>query len=660
MFRGFAALGLAGLFFACAPANAAPPPVEAYGKLPAIDLMSVSPSGGRFAFVGVDGESRSLGIANSNGVPVEAVSTGTAKTEAITWAGDDHVILTTSATVTLGPEFSVGRAEFTAVNVIDLRTHHNFVVFGGRNDMIHAVFGEYGVAQIGGHWFGYFAGIPLGHSGDDYFFQNDYPDLFKVDLDTGASQMVASGSGNADNWLVGPDGQIVAHAIYAQTTGFWRVVAGNGGAVLASGRSDFGGVGLSRGRTPDTILIGRPTADHTVTYQELSLKGGPPIDAPEGDAIGDTLYDVGTGLWIGVTDKGDQPEPRMFDPSVAAKFRGARKAFPDQTVRFDSWSDDFNSMIVFTSGGDDSGTYWLVNIATGKADPLGSAYPAVTSDNVGPIRMVDWKAADGLQLHGVLSLPPGRAPSSLPLVVMPHGGPEARDYPVFDWWAQAFASRGYAVFQPNFRGSAGYGAAFRNAGFGQWGRGMQTDISDGVAALVRQGLVDPKRVCIVGASYGGYAALAGVTVQNGLYRCAVSVAGVAHPAGMISAAEQATLSDNSAERYWRVFMGAPKHAEAAMAAVSPDMLAARADAPILLIHGQDDTVVPIDQSRGMESALRHAGKPVEMVVLPTADHWFLHEDMRVAMVTRSVAFVEKYNPPDPAPVQDPPVSASAP
>jgi dipeptidyl aminopeptidase/acylaminoacyl peptidase len=230
---------------------------------------------------------------------------------------------------------------------------------------------------------------------------------------------------------------------------------------------------------------------------------------------------------------------------------------------------------------------------------------------------------------------------------------------VFDWWAQAFASRGYAVFQPNFRGSAGYGTAFRNAGFGQWGRKMQTDISDGVAALAQQGLIDPKRACIVGASYGGYAALAGVTVQNGLYRCAVSVAGVAHPAGMISDAEQATLSDNSAERYWRAFMGAPRHAEAALAPVSPDMLAAHADAPILLIHGQDDTVVPIDQSRGMESALRQAGKPVELVVLPTADHWFLHEDMRLAMVTRSVAFVEKYDPPDPAPVEASAASATS-
>jgi dipeptidyl aminopeptidase/acylaminoacyl peptidase len=117
---------------------------------------------------------------------------------------------------------------------------------------------------------------------------------------------------------------------------------------------------------------------------------------------------------------------------------------------------------------------------------------------------------------------------------MPHGGPEARDYPVFDWWAQAFASRGYVVLQPNFRGSTGYGAAFLRAGYGEWGRKMQSDISDGLAFLVDAGIADPGRACIVGASYGGYAALAGVTLQKGLYRCAVSVAGISDLQKMVA------------------------------------------------------------------------------------------------------------------------------
>jgi dipeptidyl aminopeptidase/acylaminoacyl peptidase len=234
---------------------------------------------------------------------------------------------------------------------------------------------------------------------------------------------------------------------------------------------------------------------------------------------------------------------------------------------------------------------------------------------------------------------------------MPHGGPEDRDYPVFFWWAQAFASRGYAVFQPNFRGSSDYGKSFRDAGFGQWGRKMQTDVSDGLAELARQGIVDPKRACIAGWSYGGYAAQAGVTVQNGFYRCAVSMGGASNLPSMLSYSADSAGSLTATMRYWRAFMGANSTFGGDVAAISPTDLASRADAPILLIHGKDDTVVPYGQSVGMADALKRAGKPVEFVPLDGADHWLLKEDTRIAMAKASMAFVEKYNPPDPAPAQ---------
>jgi dipeptidyl aminopeptidase/acylaminoacyl peptidase len=224
---------------------------------------------------------------------------------------------------------------------------------------------------------------------------------------------------------------------------------------------------------------------------------------------------------------------------------------------------------------------------------------------------------------------------------MPHGGPEARDYPAFDWWAQAFASQGYAVFQPNFRGSDGYGVKFRDAGFGEWGRKMQTDVSDGVAELAHEGLVDPKRACIVGASYGGYAALAGVLLQHGFYRCAVAVAGVSDLSAMINYVhDQEGDEPGSGVRYWRAFMGA--HADE----VSPIRKASSADAPILLVHGKDDTVVPFSQSQAMAAALKAAGKPVDLVVMPGEDHWLSREETRTTMLKASVAFVEKYDPPD--------------
>jgi dipeptidyl aminopeptidase/acylaminoacyl peptidase len=392
-------------------------------------------------------------------------------------------------------------------------------------------------------------------------------------------------------------------------------------------------------------------ADQGETYQELSLDGDPAKAGPRITDADGILSDPVTNRWVGVLHSGDTLTPSFFDPQAEARVKGMMKAFPGLSVRLESFTPDLSRMIVQTSGKGDSGTIWLVDIATGQASIIGLAYPDVKDAYVGPIEMVDWKAADGLALHGVLNLPPGREPRNLPVIVMPHGGPEARDYPEFWWWSQMFAAHGYAVFQPNFRGSSGYGAAFRDAGFGEWGRKMQTDVSDGLAALVQRGIVDPKRACIVGASYGGYAAEAGITLQHGLYRCAVSMAGVSDLGGMLDyARNRSGYKVSYAERYWKKFWGVNSISAGVLKTLSPAKRADEADAPILLIHGKDDTVVPIAQSREMADALKAAGKPVEFVTLPNADHWLLHEDTRVAMAKASLDFVLKHNPPDPEPV----------
>jgi dipeptidyl aminopeptidase/acylaminoacyl peptidase len=176
---------------------------------------------------------------------------------------------------------------------------------------------------------------------------------------------------------------------------------------------------------------------------------------------------------------------------------------------------------------------------------------------------------------------------------------------------------------------------------------MQTDISDGVAKLAKGGVIDPKRACIVGASYGGYAALAGVTVQHGLYRCAVSVASVSDLAGMLTYQHKLAAGPTSAAlRYWHAFMGVDTSSDSRLAAITPAALADKADAPILLIHGKDDTIVPIDQSETMESALKRAGKPVEFMKMNNEDHWLSRGESRIEMLKAAVAFVEKYNPPN--------------
>jgi dipeptidyl aminopeptidase/acylaminoacyl peptidase len=205
------------------------------------------------------------------------------------------------------------------------------------------------------------------------------------------------------------------------------------------------------------------------------------------------------------------------------------------------------------------------------------------------------------------------------------------------------------VLQPQFRGSSDIAKGHVEAGYGQWGRKMQSDLSDGVRALAKKGQIDPARVCIMGASYGGYAALAGAVFDASVYRCAVSLAGPSDLRRML-AYERETMSgaNNDVLRYWDRFMGAKSPNDPSLDDLSPALHADKAVIPILLIHGKDDTVVNFDQSAEMLKALKRAGKSAELVTLKGEDHWLSRGETRLQMLTAAVDFLEKHNPPDAA------------
>jgi dipeptidyl aminopeptidase/acylaminoacyl peptidase len=291
----------------------------------------------------------------------------------------------------------------------------------------------------------------------------------------------------------------------------------------------------------------------------------------------------------------------------------------------------------------DTPGFAFVDLDAKKADWIGPQYAGLQASDIAPTRAVTYRAADGMELSGYLTLPRGKAEKGLPLVVLPHGGPASRDTPGFDWWAQAIVSRGYAVLQVNFRGSSGFGRAFQEAGYGQWGRKMQTDLSDGVRWLAGQGVIDPKRVCIVGASYGGYAALAGATLDPEPYRCAASVAGPSDLRKMV--AYSRSRGGQLSLRYWTRFMGAEDLRDPILSQISPALQVEKVKIPVLLVHGRDDTVIPLEQSQFMAEALRKAGKPVELVVLKGDDHGLSRGETRLQMLQSVVSFLETHNPP---------------
>lgn len=221
---------------------------------------------------------------------------------------------------------------------------------------------------------------------------------------------------------------------------------------------------------------------------------------------------------------------------------------------------------------------------------------------------------------------------------MPHGGPDARDAIGFDWWAQFLANRGYAVLQPNYRGSSGYGKAFTKAGALQWGLKMQDDISDGVAKLIADGVADPKRICIVGASYGGYAALAGATFTPDLYACAVSVAGIADLRVLVTeTVPWGTTSETPMSMRLGLRYAGAKRLEDTSPLLHPD----KVRCPILLMHGKYDTTVPIQHSEDMRDALINAGKSVQLVQFDSDDHYFTLAATRIQMLTELEKFLKQ-------------------
>ena len=620
----------------------AAPPLEAYGRLPAIDLVSLSPSGARFALVARDGEERKVFVRRADGQPELVAPVGQSKVRSLAWGGDDHLMVGISGTVGV-PAMGMPKQEWMGIVHLALPMGANYKFFGKSNTYIDAIFGWYGTAKIDGKWFAFVGGIPFEKTRVTSSDGLLHPNLYRIDLDTGAAQLAAPLGPGERRWVVNSSGTVVGTSIYDIRGRTFTLRGPQAGAPPLLTQTDPGRetMLIGEGRTPGALLLAERTAAGQIAREFR----------PGGSADGEilmtnvddveSLVDPDTRLLIGLIGP---DQVRLFDPAKQRRVDAARKAFPGERTTLVGFDSGFNRMVMLTDGQQDSGTYWLVDIARKSAVPIGYAHPEVKAADVGPMRMVSYKAADGLAMDGVLTLPPGREAKGLPLVVLPHGGPLVPgDKAGFDWWAQAFASRGYAVFQPNYRGTVGYGEPFRRAAYGPFGRKMQTDISDGVAALAAQGIIDPKRACIVGASYGGYAALAGVTVQQGLYRCAASVAGPTDMRKFIIWVRSRTGLDQRSARFWKELSGASEGQD--LDQISPARLAGRADAPILLLHGRDDTVVPQEQSLVMEKALKQAGRNVEMVNMPGEDHWLSREATRQLMLARTVAFVEKHNPP---------------
>jgi len=332
-------------------------------------------------------------------------------------------------------------------------------------------------------------------------------------------------------------------------------------------------------------------------------------------------------------------ERKYLDPQTEKMYSAIEQKLPGYQVDLVGNDHEEDKFVVAATSDRTPGSRYLFDAKTKELTKLVDVAPWLKEDQLAPMKPIEYKSRDGLTIHGYLTLPLGRDPKNLPTVMIPHGGPWARDEWGYDPEVQFLANRGYAVLQVNFRGSTGYGRKFWEASFKQWGKTMQDDLTDGVQWLIKQGIADPKRVAIYGGSYGGYATLAGVTYTPDLYAAAVDYVGISNLFTFMK----------TIPPYWKPFLdqmhemvGDPEKDKDLFTAMSPALNADKIKTPLFVAQGAQDPRVNKAESDQIVQSLRKRGVDVEYMVKDNEGHGFNNEENRFAFYEATEAFLAKY------------------
>jgi dipeptidyl aminopeptidase/acylaminoacyl peptidase len=610
-------------------------PVADFAALPYITEPRLSPDGKRIAAkLAVDGQQvlAILSVFEGGGEPF-LVGLGDNQLNSWTWVNDDWLAIGIGSAIPLeGETFYVTRvagvsAEARKVKPIAFKD-------GGQNARVIWAARD-GTPRI-----------LMSMQKSIYVGEDFWPQVTEVDLSTGRQKPVQRGAPGVMTWIADPSGAV--------RMGIGRSDEGRASRLLyrSGPQGNFATIDRARSRDNDSlmvpILLAGPTGGAvTITQSDgraalhefdlVKLEAGKKLFSVDNyDIDGITLTPEGDAV-AAVDYVSDRSRTTWLTPRLVAIQAQLDAAVGDRAATIVSMDRAQNRFLVHVGDASTPGSYYFYNSGvTGTMTRYAYVNQSIKGMKLGPVSLVRYKARDGMSIEAVLTLPKGRDPKSLPLIVLPHGGPEARDAAEYDWWTQFLADRGYAVIQPNYRGSTGYGAKLLEAGNGEWGLKMQDDLNDAVDYLAGRGMIDPKRVCIAGASYGGYAAMRAAQRDGPKFRCAISYAGVADLNGMIRY-DTSFLNGGAMRDSWR--QSAPD-----LKAVSPVDHAAEFGAPILIMHGKKDLRVPVAQSRRMADRLAAAGKAVVYIEQPLGDHHFSRQADRLQFLEAMESFLAKHNP----------------
>ncbi len=451
--------------------------------------------------------------------------------------------------------------------------------------------------------------------------------LHKVNVNTGVAERVERGSSSTVGWVTHDGVPVLRRDIntrgsvetwHARMPGEveWRFMR----RTRVYDAPDFRYIGQGESAARVRVAM-RAEGEDFETIRDMDLKDfnvGPSILPMEGaDAIGG-LYDR-SGVWLGASYYKERLEYLFEDADLAAHHRALNRFFDDDCdITFSQVSLDRNRLIAYARGPREAGTWVLYDRQTRKATPLGMR-SQLDFESLGLCERIEVKTRDGSRIEAYLTAPPGQAAG--PLVVLPHGGPEVRDYRTYDRQVQILAAQGWWVLQPNFRGSGGSGKAFAEAGWRRWADRMQEDVEDAIDHVIVAKGLDRLRVAIMGTSYGGYAALMGAVRRPELYKAAISICGVSDVVEMLQWEKRTDdTPGNMIFDFWTKRIGNLDTDRSMLETASPRLRATEIRCPVMLVHGKDDQIVPVNQSRIMERALTAAGARVTLREIERSGH----------------------------------------
>ncbi|MCK0068407.1 alpha/beta hydrolase family protein [Kordiimonas laminariae] len=627
------------LFFALAPGYATDEiiPVEAFSNLPNLSRPRLSPDGNQVAyFVDLQGR-RALMIQPFDGEESQIIPSGeNTNLTSFRWANNHTIVLqygstwkrfefNTKTSETRVTAFNLKTREYTWLGQPKQSRTSNATIYTSQNERIVDM---------------------LPHDPKYILMQMDFEldgrsSVYKVNVKNGRKREIIQDRPGIQQWFTDQNSEVRLGLGYYDDE-FRITFKNHKGNWESLNQVDWYKTYDIEGFTaqPNVIYVSGPSEHGTDGLYTLDLNSGKIIDTlfehKDVDMSNIVTHPV-TGVVIGVGYTTDFYRVKFFDKTMAKIQRSIAKVLKKDITTLTHAAKEQERYLFLSSSDQNPGTYYLYDRGLKALNVIAPVRAHIIPEQMGTVKMVNITARDSINIPSFLTFPAGKEDTkSLPAIILPHGGPfGVRDDAHWDYWAQFYASRGYIVLQPNFRGSGGYGRTHRYSGFNQWGGKMQDDLTDATKWLISEGYADPERICIVGGSYGGYASLMGLITEPDLYKCAISINGVTN----LPRIKRDDKNNSIGGRNWIKRMGLDGVDDEQ---VSPYHRAQEIKVPVMLISAEDDTRVSYRQSGQMHTRLRELGKDSTYIKLDDGGHSLVTAKARHTLLTETEKFLQKH------------------